>query len=128
MTNLSHDDGGAEAVPGDVADGERDAPVGQIERVVPVPADVGLLGARRVGRVKSVLSVRGQAFGQQSPLQRVGDVPLARVHAGAVDGEPRRQCELVGDEQALRRERPFGIEIDEPELAERSAARDHRHP
>jgi len=85
-------------VAGDVADGEGDASVREIEGVVPIAADVGLLRARGIGRVKPVQAVGWKAFGQQGALQGVGDVPFSGLHPRAVDGECCGECELIGDE------------------------------
>jgi len=44
----AHGDGRAHPVPGHVADHERDAPAGQRDRLIPVPADLDELAAGQV--------------------------------------------------------------------------------
>jgi hypothetical protein len=104
----AHGHGRADAVPGDVADDEGDPGAGQLDRLIPVAADLQR-GAGQVAVADLDGGRGGQAGGQHGPLQgqRGGVLPLepARVveeDRGAV-GELLADRHVIGVEPAEAR-------------------------
>ena len=81
---LAHDRGGRRTLADDVADGDRDPVVVQLDDVVPVTAGLGARGAGQVARGEGEPVQVGQPLRQQAALQRLGDPLLGAVEARAV--------------------------------------------
>ena len=101
---LAHPRRGVDAVAGDVAHDDAEAPAGQRDRVVPVAADARAAPARGDVRGQRHARDRRQALGQQRALQGGGDAPVAFV--------------LQLDEHLV------GVAVD---VAHRDDVDDHRH-
>ncbi len=113
----SHRDRGADAVPGHVADDQRDPRAGQPDRLVPVAADLDQLAAGQVTVADVDRGGIGQAGRQHRPLQRERGRVLPVVPGGVVEedrlagGEVHRHFHVVPVE-------PAGAEL--PEAAEQA--------
>ena len=130
VADLAHRRGGLHPAPADVADHDPEAPVGQLERVVPVAARVVARVAGDVADDELVAGQLRQRGRQQRALQRRGGRVLAREQAGVVEREPGAPAELLGELELARRVLAPGLRPDERHRAERAAAggqRDDHH-
>ena len=99
---LPHRARGGDAAPDDVADADRDAAVGQRERVVPVAAHLEMRHRGAVGGRDLVARVGRQRAREQALLQRARDVALELVEPHALERE-RRLLGAGAQERALVR-------------------------
>ena len=79
VAELAHRRRRAEPLPDDIADHQRDAPVGALEHVVPVAADGRLVTRGQVTRRQLETLDLGQPLRQQAALQGLGDAVLLLV-------------------------------------------------
>ena len=79
VAQLTHRRGGAQPVAHHVPHHQRHAPVGPLERVVPVAADRGAAAGRQVARRQPEPLDLRQPLRQQAALERLGDRVLALV-------------------------------------------------
>jgi hypothetical protein len=128
----AHGDGGPHSVPGHVADHEGDARAGELDRLVPVAADLDELAARQV----PVLDLDGRRIGQPGgehgalQHQRGGVLSLvpARVveEDGGTGGELHAHVHVVTVEAAGAR-LPDAVEEPERGVLAHDRQQQHRH-
>ena len=119
VAQLTHQDGGRKAAPGDVADGDVHDAVAAAHDVVPVSSDLHAGAARLIATDELHALDLGQILRQQAALEADGDGVLVLEAARAVERE-RRLLRVPRDLGALRRvERALAGE-DEAERADGS--------
>ena len=104
----AHLPGGLQAVADDVADDQRDAAAGELERVVPVAADAVAVGGREIARRELAARQLGREHGQQAALERLDRRALALVALGAGQRDAGGERELARDRRILLAERGAG--------------------
>jgi hypothetical protein len=113
VPELAHYRSGVQRVPLDVADRDQD-PVPPGQRLVEVPADLGLIAGRQVAERHRKVRYRGQRRGQEAALQSQGHQVVFRRRAQGFDAERHRLRELAEDLHVL------------PAGQARAVDRDHR--
>ena len=83
LPDLAHDRSGAQPVAGDVADRDRNAAIGQRERVVPIAADLGFVAGRPVGGRKRDAAHGRKMIREQRALEAIGNAALAQHRCAA---------------------------------------------
>ena len=123
---LRHGRGRVDGVPGDVADDQQHRAVRLEEGVVEVPTDERV-PARRPVADSDVEVVGARRRGQQTPLQRLGDLQLAAVEPGVVQRHPGSAGDLHSRLDLTRRQRGPAAGGDERQRTDGLAVDDQRH-
>ena len=102
LTDCRHQHGRIETLAGDVADRERQLPVRERERVVPVAADAHVLRRGGVHGIERKPVDPGQRLRQRGTLERVDDALLPAIVQDVVVGERDAFGEDLRDPQVVR--------------------------
>ena len=76
---MPHHGRGAYATPGYVADDEMEPPIGEVDSVVPITADIGPHAGRQIAGGQLKAWEAGQIAWEEAALQRDGRLMLPRV-------------------------------------------------
>ena len=102
VPQLDHHGGRVDRVPGDVADGDEQPPVVELDELVEVAADLGVVGGGDIPGRDLQPATSGQPAREEAALQGQREVVLLGVEAQRVEGEHRRlpdlgeQADLLG--------------------------------
>jgi hypothetical protein len=110
----------------DVADGEPDAPIPEVERVVPVAAHLHAGPAGEVAHRDRGAGDARRRVAQQAALERLGDVPLPLEEPIALDGDRDPVAHELEEGGVVVAEVP-PLRPPYVEHAEHVAAREQRH-
>src|SRR5918993_535653 len=117
-SKLSHQCGRANATTDHVAHREDDTPVAEVEHVEPVAPHLGARPGRQVAERHVHARDLRKPLGEQTALQRLGDVPLLLEAAGAVDGERHPVTHELEQRRVVFGELPHVASADEQDTEE----------
>ena len=127
VSQLAHDRRGAYAPPGHIADDEVEPPVGEVDRVIPIAADVRAHTGREVAGRQLKASEARQVARQEAALQRDGGLVLSAVEHGVLDRQRGPARQVLGHLEVVRGESPLGLRGHQAERPEGSLASPERN-